>query len=274
MSRPRSADSGSVAFYSRPSLNVDVYDELYSSVDDVPFFLEQARNAGNRVLELGVGTGRVAIPLARAGLQVTGVDRSPAMLAIAMRKTAALPSEVQDRLSLKHGDITALRIRGEFDIAFAAGRVFMSILDPSSQRRALNGVRRRLRRGGILVLDVFDPLLDRLTPGFHPAEDRGEVRHPISGNAVRVTAIERDADPVTQVLRERWRFAELDDSGSVIREEFEDLSLRWTYRYEFAHLLELARFDVIAEYSDFSGLPPAYGREQIWVARRSGSEPR
>lgn len=75
-----------IPFYSRSSLHVDIYDRLHASQEDVEFYLRCARDVGHRVLELGVGTGRVAIPLATAGLDVTGVDRSEPMLSLAKRK--------------------------------------------------------------------------------------------------------------------------------------------------------------------------------------------
>ena len=55
----------------------------------------------------------------------------------------------------------------------------------------------------------------------------------------------------------------------MVRQEEEILRLRWTYRYEMRHLLELAGFEVEAEFSDFRGSPPAYGREQVWLARKA-----
>lgn len=71
-----------------------------------------------------------------------------------------------------------------------------------------------------------------------------------------------------QVLEETWRFQEFDHDGALLREEREVLRLRWLYRYEMRHLLELCGFSIEAEFSDFQESPPAYGKEQIWVARR------
>ena len=87
-------------------------------------------------------------------------------------------------------------------------------------------------------------------------------------HTIRVDVLSRTNDPLNQVLRETWRFIETDRMGTVVRSEAEGLALRWTYRYEMHHLLELSGLDVVAEYSDFDGSPPAYGREQVWVARR------
>ena len=70
----------------------DVYDSVYSYVrEDIPFYVDEALTAGGPVLELGCGTGRVTIPIAAAGVDVTGVDLSPAMLDIARRKVLGLP---------------------------------------------------------------------------------------------------------------------------------------------------------------------------------------
>jgi hypothetical protein len=70
------------------------------------------------------------------------------------------------------------------------------------------------------------------------------------------------------VLEETWRFQELNHDGALLREERETLRMRWLYRYEMRYLLELSGFEIEAEYSDFEGSPPAYGNEQVWVARK------
>ena len=90
-----------------------------------------------------------------------------------------------------------------------------------------------------------------------------------SGNVVSVDVLERVNDTLEQRLTERWRFTERTTTGVVVREEEEVLELRWSYRYEMRYLLELSGYGVEDELSDYLGAPPAYGREQIWVARRA-----
>ena len=80
--------------------------------------------------------------------------------------------------------------------------------------------------------------------------------------------LERKNDPLRQQARELWEFRELDAAGGVLRREQEVLTMRWTYRHEMRYLLELAGFVVRSEWSDFRGSPPAYGKEQVWVAQR------
>jgi len=91
--------------------------------------------------------------------------------------------------------------------------------------------------------------------------------HPLTGNLGRSEVVLRTNDRVHQVLHQRLRFTEFDDSENELRREEEDLRLRWTYRYEMRYLLELAGFDVEAEYSDFFRSPPAYCGELLFVAR-------
>ncbi len=259
------------AFYSRPSLHVEVYDEWYGEVpggDDVGFFRELALATGGPVLELGCGTGRVTAPLAEAGMTIVGLDRSRAMLDVAERRRRSLPPDVQHRLRFVEADMQDFRLGRRFGLVFAAFRVFMALPDPTSQQAALATIRRHVRPGGLLAIDTFDPRLDLLTNEPRPSREIDEVRHPATGRLVRISVLDQVNDQVNQRFTARWRFAELDDREGTVREEIEALVLRWTYRPELHHLLELAGFEVVAEYSDYAGSPPAYGNEIIVVARR------
>jgi SAM-dependent methyltransferase len=263
------------AFYSRPSLHVEVYDEWCREVpggDDVGFFRRLATAANGPVLELGCGTGRVTVPLAEAGISIVGLDRSRPMLDMADRRRRSLAPDVQRRLRFVEADMRDFRLGRRFGLVFAAFRVFMALPDPTSQRAALATIRRHVRPGGLLVIDVFDPRLDLLTDDPRPARV-DEVRHPVTRRLVRMSVLDRVNDQVNQRFIERWRFTELDDRGVTVREEVETIVLRWTYRYELHHLLELAGFEVVAEHSDYAGSSPVYGNEIIVVARRRDRRP-
>jgi SAM-dependent methyltransferase len=258
-------------FYDRAGLHVAVYDAMFPDVpggDDVEFFRSVAAETGGPILELGCGTGRVSVPLASWGFDVVGLDRSPAMLARAEAKRAGLEPNARDRLRFVEGDMASSVVEGGFGLVFAAGRVFMFLLTPDAQLAALRSIRGQLRPGGLVAIDLFDPRYDLLVGhDADAAEDRGTYTNPETGRPVRVTVLTRRVDRIAQVLEERWQFEELDELGHAGRSEIEELNLRWTFRTEMRHLLTLAGFEPVAEYSDFGRSAPAYGLEQIWVAR-------
>ena len=97
---------------------------------------------------------------------------------------------------------------------------------------------------------------------------RGSSVHPVSGNRVTWNVTGRDPDPARQLIVEDWTTIEIGLSGEVLRTDTERLTLRWSLRSELRLLFELADLEVVAEYGDFRGGPPAYGREQVWVLGR------
>jgi SAM-dependent methyltransferase len=124
---------------------------------DVTFYADVIRPLGRRVLELGAGTGRVAIALAELGFEVTGLDTSGPMLDVARSKLADLAPEVQARVRLVHGDMATTRVGGGFDAVVIPARSFCFLLTPETQRACLALIREQLRPGGVLALQVFDP---------------------------------------------------------------------------------------------------------------------
>ena len=265
-------------FYGRPGLNTETYD-VRAEQDlaaqrldgDVAFYLEQADRVGGPVLELGGGTGRVAWRFAEAGFDVVLLDLSPGMLDLAEAKRSSKPADVDQRLQTLRADMRDFQLDRQFAMAIAPFRAFAALPTWQDQRLCLETTREHLRERGLLILHVFDPRLDLCLPELTAplSPDRGRVRQPVSGNEVRIDVLSRHNDPLAQMLEERWRFTETDSNGRVVRQEEEILRLRWTYRYEMRHLLELAGFEVEAEFSDFRGSPPAYGREQVWLARKA-----
>lgn len=263
------------AFYSSEGLHVAIYDVMHAEIpggDDVAFFRGLAADTGGPVLELGCGTGRIAVPLAAAGFEVVGVDRSPAMLARAQTRADRLTPEVRRRLRLVEGDFTTTIVGSGFGLVFAAFRVFMAAPDPDSQLLALETIGRQLRPNGLVAIDLFDPRLDILAPAESTEPmHHGTFLNPDTGRPVRVTILGRQNDRVAQRFRQPWLFEELDALGHPARSEVEILTLRWTYRHEMRHLLVRAGFEPLAEYSDYAMAPPEYGAEQIWLARKTPS---
>ena len=259
--------------YYADDLGVATYDLLTGSFEvvaagDVAFYLACARRFGDPVLELAVGTGRVAWPLADAGLHVVGVDLSAAMLEQAARHGVGRPAAVRERVTLHQADMASFALAAAFPLAIIPYSAFQHLLTPERQRAALACIHRHLVPGGHLVVDVFDPLLDHCIPGAaSPMPDR-EAVEPASGHLVRRRTIARHNDPIHQTIAETFRLEIVSAAGEVIAETETSFAVRWACRQEMAYLFELSGFEVIAQYSDFERSPPAYGNRQIWVVRR------
>ena len=253
------------------SLFVEAYDAFYSSsgpyiAGDVAFYERLGRERGGTVLELACGTGRIAVPLARAGLHVTGIDRSEAMLSIARRKRAALPGSMRDRLTLVNQDMSMLNLGRSFGLVFVPFRSFQALLTIDLQRKTLEAIRCHLGPAGRLALHLFDPRLDLLIDPS-ATTPRLSGTHPETGRRYVGEILRTDFDRLNQIRRDLWRYAEIGRNGEVVAEDTREMVLRWTYRWELHHLLELCGLTVEAEYSDFNGSAPAYGKELILVAR-------
>ena len=259
--------------YYADELGVATYDLLtatssIAAAGDVAFYEDCAKRFGDPVLELAVGSGRVAWQLADAGLRVVGVDLSAAMLEQAARNGAARPAAVRARLTLHQADMAAFALAAAFPLAIIPYSAFQHLLTPERQRSALACIHRHLVPGGHLVVDVFDPLLDHCIPGAaSPMPDR-EVTDPANGHLIRRRTIARHNDPINQTIAETFRFEIISASGEVIAETETSFAVRWACRQEMAYLFELSGFEVVAQYSDFDRAPPAYGKRQIWVVRR------
>jgi SAM-dependent methyltransferase len=265
-------------FYEKAgSLFVEAYDAFYSSSEphiagDVAFYERVAREfggeAGGPVLELACGTGRIALPLAKAGLHVTGVDRSEAMLRMARRKLAAFPASVQKHLTLVNQDMSVLNLdrRFGFVFVFVPFRSFHHLLTIDLQRKSLEAIRRHLEPAGRLALHLFDPRLDWLVDARIVVPGHSGT-HPETGRRYVGEVLRTNFDHLNQIRRDLWRYAEIGPNGEVLAEDTREMTLRWIYRWELHHLLELCGFAVEAEYSDFFGSAPAYGKELVVVAK-------
>lgn len=247
---------------------VDYYDLFFGGLPgDVAFYVEEARKAGSPVLEIGPGTGRILIPIAEADIEITGLDASETMLAVLRAKVSALDDAVQNRIDLVEGDMADFALGRRFGLVMIPCRAFLHLLTPEDQRKALRCIGEHLVDGGRLIMNMFDPRLDALLDDSREAMQETVI--PESGNRVvmRDTATH---DMERQVIEADFAFEEFDLRGTMVAQVHAPLTLRWVYRYEMQHLLELCGFEVEALYGDFERGPFRYGGEQVWVARRNG----
>lgn len=133
-----------------------VYDELFSQVDiNAVHLLEELSGPQRRMLELGVGTGRVALPLVRRGVQVTGIDESDVMVEKLRAKDGG------DRIDVVMGDFAEVPVEGMFPLVFLGFNTLFCLLTQDRQVQCFQNVAEHLEPGGRFVLDCFVPDLER-----------------------------------------------------------------------------------------------------------------
>jgi SAM-dependent methyltransferase len=252
----------------------DVYDAVHCdapvAIDDVPFYVEEAVRSGGPVLELACGTGRVAIPIARAGIDVVGLDESPRMLEVAKRRAeaAGLPEE---RLRLVQGDMRDFDVGQRFPLVIIPFRSFLHMEMVEDQKRCLGNIAEHLAGGGRLILNMFVPKLELIVEDWTTLHFWKEFSHPQTGRRVLLWET-RTYDTHSQQISNRFLFHELDEDGTVVSQCYRTLSLRYMWRYEGQHLFEGCGYEVEALYGWFDRRPfDEKSEEMVWVLRRSRS---
>jgi SAM-dependent methyltransferase len=240
------------------------YDGAYATLRDpadVEFYLALARETGGPVLEIGCGTGRALLPVARAGFTCVGLDASPAMLdAFRAKGPPANLRLVQARM--QDFDLTPERFR----LTFSAFRALLHLYTVEDQLACLGCVRRVLAPGGLFAFDVFVPDPARIARPEEPEHEDGRFRDG-DDEIVRLTSLRRDlptqtTDVTTRLERRRH--------GAVVGEDIERYRMRWYHRYELEHLLARAGFELVALYGGFDRTPLTRdARDMIFVARKA-----
>ncbi|MBF8267777.1 MAG: hypothetical protein HW388_1285 [Dehalococcoidia bacterium] len=244
----------------------DIYDWANAwQQEDIPFYVEEAQRSGGPVLELGCGTGRVTIPIARAGVEILGLDSSAKMLQVARRKARA-QGPLPGKLTWARGDMRALSLERRFALVIIPFRGFLSLLSVEEQRRCLDGVKASLAPGGRLAFDIFVPDLDMLTDdGSTPFHFR-DVPHPETGRRL-VMWHQNRFDNHSQVNSARTILEEVDQGGQVVRKLYRDFQIRYLHRFEAQHLLEVCGFRILDLFGGFDRQPfDEESTEMVWVA--------
>ena len=239
----------------------DFYDwENAQTLDrrDVRFWQQMALRAGGWVLELGCGTGRVAIPVARAGAHVVGIDRSTEMLAHARRRTKR--ARLKGHVSWLRGDIRALPFRksARFDLVMAPYGILQSLVREADLSATLASVERVLAPGGVFGLDLVPDL-----PVWKAYRNKVRFRGTRRGSQSRITLVE-------SVRQDRARGLTVFDQEYIAQRGRTRTSRRFSLVFrtlsvpQMTRRLERAGFRVRAVLGDYTG-EPWDPRADVWL---------
>ena len=236
--------------------------------EDLQLYMELAAAEGGEVLEPFCGSGRVLVPLAKAGHRVTGVDVSPHMLALAHQRLALAGSEVEGRAHLILGDVRDLEVDRHFDLAIIAVKSLAYLIDRNSQQVALSTVARHLRPGGLLALDLLNPSpVWLLEPPGSLRQDLAQTSMELGATVVRTEAVV-STDYAAQVRTIRSIYELIAPDGTVTKRIVE-WPYRYTFRFEAEHLLERTGFRIDQLYGGYRREPFASdSRLMLFLARR------
>lgn len=243
------------------------YDSDYRAYDDdLEAIALLAEEDGDPVLELGCGTGRVLTPLAAAGHTVTGVDISPALLALARRKL--IEAGVQRRVTLVNADLRTLDLaRKDYALAVCTTNTLMHFATASEQLAVLQGAFAHLRPGGRLFIDLFSPDPLRLTAVNGLQELADQWDDPDTGAQVIKWSV-RTVDWAEQLQDTLFIYEELLPDGQTRRTAC-PFTLRFLWRSEAELMLQRVGFTVEEIWGDFdAGVYDATSEHLILLARK------
>jgi SAM-dependent methyltransferase len=225
----------------------DLYDLEYVHDYDVPFWLDLAGRENGPVVEWGAGTGRIAVPLAAAGHDVTAVEPSKAMVERGWKKEGDVRWVV--------GDMRTTTLDRRYGLAVCGFNSFLCLLTPEDALAFLRNAREHLEPGGLLSLEVSAFSAEEL------AEESGgpSLRHDLSRDLPDGGRLDRFSlsryDATTRLMEMRLFYELYDASGAHRSSRPHDLAIRITDRDELLPMLRLAGFDVEAVYGGFDAQP-------------------
>lgn len=226
------------------------YDLTHANLtEDIPFVLAQARQTGGPVLELGCGSGRLLLPLARAGVAVTGLDHSPVMLARAQERLAEESEAVQNRVLLVEGDMNRFVIDGRFPLILIPYNTFMH-LDDAQALAALKQVKRHLAVGGQLFIDLANPFTVANTPEDHLLSLENVLTDPETGDVILHLAANR-LDTAVQTLHITWVYDRSVATGGPVHRTIAQATYHYRYPHQMELLLQEAGFTQLAFYGGY-----------------------
>ena len=242
-------------------------DQRDNLIADIPFYMDYAKKQNGHILELGCGTGRVSIELAKAGFSVTGLDLSEKMLEIYKDKVSTLQNDEQNRINIINGNMASFKIDTKFSLIIAPFRAFQSLTQENDIQNCLNCIKNHLDIDGIFIINVFRPnkvLDESWCSGENIQWERDD---PKTGFHVIKKDVREKINIKNQIIYPRFIF-EIADKEGKINKIYEDLELKYYYYEQLKTILEENGFTITEEYGWYDKSKIENGRELIMICKQ------
>ena len=237
------------------------YYDLFASKDDIHFCRELVLQHGKKALELGVGTGRVAIELAKAKVAVCGIDNSTFMLDVAKKKLKKVSPSLKKRIELKLGDMRTFKTKETFSFIYIASSTFEHCKTKQDQRKCLASVYKSLQSGGVFTFDI--------SQSHKKLESSWWIDQTQLGNQEIVRTVFSKTDPETSIVSADL-FFDVYEKGKLKERYYEHVEARLSTEKEIEEMLRDIGFMIEEIYGDFS--KSAYSqqiRHAVFVCRKA-----
>lgn len=252
------------------------YDAAYAKLAekrvlvDLSFYVDLARQSGGPVLEVGCGTGRVLLAIAREGIEIEGVDNSSAMLAVLKKHLAAEPASLRDRVKLHEGDMRSFRLPAQFPLVIIPFRPMQHMYTPQDQLAALKTAVAHLSDGARLAFDVFYPKFEVIPTGI--GKEILELEWRLDGSppkSVRRYLRKDSYDKIAQTFSATFLFRTY-DGEKLLSEESEPLKMSYYTYPQMLGLFAMADLEIVDQYGSFKKTPlDNDATEMIFVLRKA-----
>jgi len=241
------------------------YDQRNITKDDIPFFIDYAKKVNGDILELACGTGRVLLPLAKEGFNVTGIDKTEEMLEQFKKKLSNF--EVASKVTLYNADMTSFDLGREFPLVTIPYRTFQLLIDEEDQKNCLKMVRNHLTDDGLFIITVFFPGgLDESWTTY-PEQEDWVLKNEQNGLSYKGTNVKKGIDVKNQIMYPQLKVYETDKNGNE-NVYTQEIGLKYYEEDQIIGLLQNSGFSIEEKFGYYDKRPIGKGSEMIFVCKK------
>jgi SAM-dependent methyltransferase len=232
--------------------------------DDIPFYINRAQQINGEILEVACGTGRVTLPLARAGFKITVFDLSDKMIDRLKHKLSMEDLTINERVELHIADMADFDFGKKFPLIIVPFRAFQLLTEEDQQNRFLDSVHKHLTDDGVFIINAYKPYTVMDENWMRPERENWVVEDKKFNTTVRRTDIRRTIDLNKQITYPELIYYVEEANGAVKRYE-EKLAMKYYFEEQLRDLLLSRQFHINEELGYYDGRSIKEGPELIFV---------